>query len=160
MDQTLTTNAPRVGFLVMDPSGQYETGNPVTWSDKLVLHNRLFEEKGARTVELFVAPKGTIRYTLDGSEPREGTLYDALGRSGGAALRVGRPDKAVGEARLQAGGAWELQGARSRGAGAQVVLNCLSVKGAIRHFFWWCNGIEANKCRAHLRIVLFFNTKK
>jgi hypothetical protein len=77
MDQALTTTALRVGFLVMDPSGQYETGDPVTWSNKLVLRNRLFEEKGARKVELFVAPKGTIRYTLDGSEPREGTLYDA-----------------------------------------------------------------------------------
>ena len=34
-------------------------------------------EKGAkRSVELFVAPKGIVRYTLDGSEPREGTTYD------------------------------------------------------------------------------------
>ncbi|MFM7349700.1 MAG: chitobiase/beta-hexosaminidase C-terminal domain-containing protein, partial [Erythrobacter sp.] len=32
---------------------------------------------GKRTVELFVAPKGSIRYTLDGSEPREGTPYTA-----------------------------------------------------------------------------------
>jgi hypothetical protein len=27
-------------------------------------------------VELFVAPRGEIRYTLDGSEPREGTVYN------------------------------------------------------------------------------------
>src|SRR5919198_5746104 len=75
-DQTLTTNALRVSFLVMDPSGHYETGDVVTWSNKLVLRNRLTEAGGKRTVELLVAPTGDIRYTLDGSEPREGTLYD------------------------------------------------------------------------------------
>jgi hypothetical protein len=75
-DQTLTTNALRVNFLVMDPSGHYETGDVITWSNKLVLRNRLTEAGGKRTVELLVAPTGAVRYTLDGSEPREGTLYD------------------------------------------------------------------------------------
>ena len=75
-DQTLTTKALRVNFLVMDPSNQFETGDPVTWSNKLFLRNELFEEKGARRVSLLVAPKGTIRYTLDGSEARGGTAYD------------------------------------------------------------------------------------
>jgi hypothetical protein len=63
-------------FLVMDPSGQYETGEVVTWSNKLVLRNRLTEQDGKRTVELLAAPTGEIRYTRDGSEPREGILYD------------------------------------------------------------------------------------
>ncbi len=75
-DQVLTTSALRVNFLVMDPSGQYEIGEPVTWSNKLVLRNKLTEKGGKRTVELFIAPTGTIRYTLDGSEPREGTPYE------------------------------------------------------------------------------------
>jgi len=61
MDQTLTTSALRVNFLVMDPSGHYETGDVVTWSNKLVLRNRLTEEGGARTVELLVAPMGAVR---------------------------------------------------------------------------------------------------
>ena len=65
-----------MNFLVCDPSGQYETGDPVTWSNKLILRNQLTEKDGKRTVELFVAPTGTIRYTLDGSEPREGSAYD------------------------------------------------------------------------------------
>ena len=42
----------------MDPSGQYETGDPVTWSNKLVLRNQLTEKGGKRTVELLVAPMG------------------------------------------------------------------------------------------------------
>lgn len=72
-DNPYPTTALRVSFLVCDVSGQYETGDPVTWSNQLVLRNRLSEQAGKRIVELFVAPRGDIRYTLDGSEPREGT---------------------------------------------------------------------------------------
>jgi hypothetical protein len=75
-DQFLTTQALRVNFLVIDPSGQYETGDVITWTNKLVLRNNLAEESGKRTVELVVAPTGKIRYTLGGEEPREGALYD------------------------------------------------------------------------------------
>ncbi len=75
-DQFLTTKALRVNFLVVDPSGQYETGDVVIWSNKLVLRNLLKESGGKRTVELLVAPTGKIRYTLDASEPREGILHD------------------------------------------------------------------------------------
>lgn len=75
-DQFLTTKALRVNFLVIDPSGQYETGDPVTWSNKLVLRNNLKEHGGKRSVELLVAPAGEIRYTLGGEEPREGAMYD------------------------------------------------------------------------------------
>jgi hypothetical protein len=74
-DQTLPTNALCVRFLVRDPSGQYETGEPVTWHNKLVIRNRLFEEGGGRKLELLVAPTGALRYTLDGSEPRDGIPY-------------------------------------------------------------------------------------
>ncbi len=89
-DQTLATKALRVNFLAVDPSGQFETGDVVTWSNKLVLRNLLSEKGGKRTVELFVAPQGNIRYTLDGSEPREGIVYEkpiAIG-DGDVLLRV------------------------------------------------------------------------
>ena len=75
-DQVYSTSALRVNFMVCDPSGQYETGDPVTWTNKLVLRNKLSESNGIRSIEIFVAPKGDIRYTLDGSEPREGLVYD------------------------------------------------------------------------------------
>jgi hypothetical protein len=74
-DQILETKALRVHFLVIDPSNQYPTGNPVTWENTLVIRNKLSEKSGKRTLELFVAPKGSIRYTTDGSEPRNGTQY-------------------------------------------------------------------------------------
>lgn len=75
-DQSLTTSALRLNLLVVDPSGQYETGDPVTWSNKLILRNELSENGGKRSVKLFVAPGGKIRYTLDGSEPRDGVTYE------------------------------------------------------------------------------------
>lgn len=75
-DQTYITTALRVNFLVVDPSGQYDTGDPVTWTNKLTLRNALSEQAGQRLVNLFVAPRGDIRYTLDGSEPRDGAAYD------------------------------------------------------------------------------------
>jgi hypothetical protein len=75
-EQVHTTTALRVNFLVKDPSGQYEMGEPVAWSNKLVLRNELSELDGQRTVALYVAPRGTIRYTLDGSEPRDGIIYE------------------------------------------------------------------------------------
>jgi hypothetical protein len=75
-EQVITTSALRLNLLVEDPSGQYETGAPVTWTNKLTLRNRLSENGGKRSVELFVAPRGKICYTLDGSEPRDGIPYE------------------------------------------------------------------------------------
>jgi hypothetical protein len=74
-DNYLETNALRVSFLVVDPSEHFETGDPVIWSNKLVIRNELTEELGQRKLKLLVAPKGAIWYTLDGSEARNGTKY-------------------------------------------------------------------------------------
>lgn len=76
-DTSLTTNALKVEFLAVDPTGKNQTGQPYVWTNKLVIRNRFNEAN--RTVELFVAPKGQIRYTLDGSEARNGLEYlDAI----------------------------------------------------------------------------------
>ncbi len=72
-DNVLSTKALRVQFLAVDPSGKNQTGCSVTWSNRLVIRNRFNEAN--RTVELFVAPRGTLRYSLDGSEARNGKEY-------------------------------------------------------------------------------------
>jgi hypothetical protein len=72
-DSILTTRALRVQFLAVDPTGKNQTGSPYTWTNHLVLRCNLNEND--RTLELLVAPRGTIRYTLDGSEPRNGKEY-------------------------------------------------------------------------------------
>jgi hypothetical protein len=71
------TKALRVHFLVVDPTGQFETGESVVWTNRLVLRSELTPRGDKRYVTLLVAPRGEIRYTLDGSEPRNGTRYEA-----------------------------------------------------------------------------------
>jgi len=87
-DQHLTTSALRVTFLTTDPSGQYSTGEPVQWVNQLVLRTALTEDNDERTVALFVAPRGEIRYSLDGTEPREGTIYCGPFAIGDSAIRI------------------------------------------------------------------------
>ncbi len=72
-ENVLTTKALRVQFLAVDPSGKNQTGDPATWTNRLTIRNRF--DENTRQLELFVAPRGTIRYTLDGSEARNGTDY-------------------------------------------------------------------------------------
>jgi hypothetical protein len=72
-DNILPTKALRVQFLAVDPTGKNLTGQPTIWENRLTLRNNFNE--AARTVELIVVPKGTIKYTLDGSEARNGTDY-------------------------------------------------------------------------------------
>lgn len=74
-NRELTTRALRVHLLVVDPSGQYETGDVVTWSNKLTIRTELVEEKGTRKVRLLVAPRGTLRYSTNGVEARDGHDY-------------------------------------------------------------------------------------
>ncbi|GAB1483668.1 DUF499 domain-containing protein [Treponema sp.] len=73
-DSILSTKALRVQFLAIDPTGRNQTGTPCTWENTLTLRNRFNEV--SRHVELLVAPRGNIRYTLDGSEARNGMVYD------------------------------------------------------------------------------------
>ncbi|MDR6726137.1 hypothetical protein J2W91_004643 [Paenibacillus amylolyticus] len=72
-DNTLATKALQVQFLAVDPTGKNLTGAPKIWKNRLTLRNRF--DSVYRTVELFVSPKGSIKYTLDGSEARNGVDY-------------------------------------------------------------------------------------
>ncbi len=72
----LTTKAVKVQFLAVDPTQQYETGEPVSWQNSLKLRSNMTDSAGKRVVELVVTPKGNIKYSLDGTEPRNGTKYE------------------------------------------------------------------------------------
>jgi len=85
-ENVLVTNALRVQFLAVDPTGKNQTGHPTTWTNTLTIRNR-FDEVN-RTVELLVAPKGKIRYTLDGSEARNGIDYTGPIEIGKSAITV------------------------------------------------------------------------
>lgn len=72
-DNILVTKALRVQFLAIDLTGKNLTGPAVTWTNSLIIRNKF--DENSRVVELIVAPKGVIRFTLDGSEARNGTDY-------------------------------------------------------------------------------------
>lgn len=76
-DTKLKTSALRVAFLAVDLSGKCTSAKPTVWSNKLVVQHEvraLGSEK--REVEIRVLPRsGSIRYTLNGAEARNGILY-------------------------------------------------------------------------------------
>jgi hypothetical protein len=75
-DVSFTTKAMHVHFLAVDPSGKFETGDPVSWKNRLVVRNELIEDGAGRRVRIYVAPKADkVRFSLDGREPRDGTEY-------------------------------------------------------------------------------------
>lgn len=74
-DDTLRSKAYRIQFLAIDPNGQFDTGDITTWTNKLSIRAKF--DAATRQVELLVAPAATLKYTLDGSEPRNGLSYIA-----------------------------------------------------------------------------------
>jgi len=72
-DETLKSKAYRVQFLAVDPNGQFETGDATTWTNRLSIRAKF--NAATRQVELLVAPAASMKFTLDGSEPRNGGDY-------------------------------------------------------------------------------------
>lgn len=67
-----------LSFLCVDSTGQHETGEPVSWKNRITIKSRTFRSGEDRMVELRAAPPAPIRYTTDGSDPKlGGGVYDA-----------------------------------------------------------------------------------
>jgi hypothetical protein len=73
---TLETDATKLWFIAVDPTGGHETGPATIWDNQLTITHQPREGVGKRSVELRVVPRGRIRYTLNGSNPAEGTDYN------------------------------------------------------------------------------------
>ena len=58
---------------MFDPSRQYRDRRRRHLVQQARPANNFLRRTASAAVELFVAPQGNIRYTLDGGEPREGT---------------------------------------------------------------------------------------
>ena len=68
----------RVSFLAIDSTGQYETGEPIDWTNRITLKSRQYTSGDTRMVEIRSAPPVPILYTTDGSDPKvSGGVYDA-----------------------------------------------------------------------------------
>lgn len=75
-DSYLTTKALKVQFLAVDPTEKFESGEPETWENTLKIRSKLSVHAKGRTVELFVVPSGLIKYSLDATEARNGSVYN------------------------------------------------------------------------------------
>ncbi len=76
---SLTTAHLEVSFVSVDSSGQHETGEAFTWRNQITLQHRDYvDASGLRRMELQASPNAEIRYTTDGSSPRNsGAIYDS-----------------------------------------------------------------------------------
>ena len=67
----------RVSFLAVDSAGEHETGEAVTYTNRITLKSREYLDGEQRMVEIRAAPEAPIRYTTDGSDPMlAGGIYD------------------------------------------------------------------------------------
>ncbi|MFQ5631052.1 MAG: chitobiase/beta-hexosaminidase C-terminal domain-containing protein, partial [bacterium] len=75
--KTFQTNDLRVSFLCEDSNGEFETGEAIEWQNRIILKSRVFQSGSDKMVELKAVPPATIRYTTDGSDPKNhGGVYD------------------------------------------------------------------------------------
>ena len=71
------TDELEVSFLAVDASGEHDTGDPVTWHNRITLQGRVYDHGSDKMVELRAAPPAPIRYSTDGSDPKvAGGAYD------------------------------------------------------------------------------------
>jgi hypothetical protein len=66
-----------VSFLCVDSKGEHNTGDPVSWRNRITLKHRTWQDGEKKMAELRAAPGAPIRYTTDGSNPKtSGGLYN------------------------------------------------------------------------------------
>jgi hypothetical protein len=63
-------------FLAIDTMGHHAPGEPKRWVAKLKIRHQVHDHPDHRTVELAVTPQAKLQYTLDGTNPRHGRVYD------------------------------------------------------------------------------------
>jgi hypothetical protein len=75
-EMRFTTSALRLSFVAIDPKGQHPIGETEVWRNKITIQHTASPNADGRRIELFPRPSAaTVRYTTDGSNPREGTIY-------------------------------------------------------------------------------------
>jgi hypothetical protein len=66
-----------VSFLCVDSKDEHDTGEPVTWQNRITIQSRTYQSGNERMVELRATPAAPIRYTTDGSNPNlSGAVYE------------------------------------------------------------------------------------
>ncbi|MDD3554381.1 MAG: DUF499 domain-containing protein [Deltaproteobacteria bacterium] len=75
-------------FWVKDTTGQHESAPPVRWLADLKIRHQVEPAADKRRVTLAVTPRADLFYTLDGSNPKDGTRYDGPFEIGSASCRL------------------------------------------------------------------------
>lgn len=75
-------------FLVKDPTGKYEAGPPARWLADLKIRHQVTPAGDRRTITLQCTPNAEMHYTLDGSNPKDGKLYQGPFEIGPEAVRL------------------------------------------------------------------------
>jgi hypothetical protein len=75
-------------FWVKDPSGKYDSGAPSRWVADLKVQHKVEPVADKRKVTLQCLPAAEMLYSLDGSNPKDGTLYESPFEIGAEAVRV------------------------------------------------------------------------
>ena len=71
------TKELKINFLCIDSTGTNETGEVYKWNNKIDLKYNEFNKNNKLYIELKSIPVSTIKYTTDGSNPKEhGYIYD------------------------------------------------------------------------------------
>lgn len=75
-DMRFSTSELRLSFLAVDPKKEHPTGDPYVWRNRITIQFTTRPVGHGRSVELFARPSAAgIRFTTDGSNPRDGTPY-------------------------------------------------------------------------------------
>jgi hypothetical protein len=74
--------------MVKEPTGRYESGPATRWLADLKIRHQVEPAADKRRVTLAATPHADIYYTLDGSNPKDGTRYDAPFEIGSASCRL------------------------------------------------------------------------
>lgn len=82
------TGEGTVYFVVKEPTGLYESGPATRWLADLKIRHQVEPAADKRRVTLAATPRADIYYTLDGSNPKDGTRYDAPFEIGSTSCRL------------------------------------------------------------------------
>ena len=74
--EKFSTREGTLYFWVKDSAGQYESGPPQRWLAELKIRHQVDAGVDGRVVTLQCTPEAQMWYSLDGSNPRDGTPYE------------------------------------------------------------------------------------
>ncbi len=86
--ENFTTAEATLYFMVKDPTGKYESGSPTRWVAELKIRHQIEPQADKRKVTLQCTPQAEMHYTLDGSNPKDGKLYEEPFEIGSEAARL------------------------------------------------------------------------